>query len=107
MKKFPQLTHLIFNYYREDLEELRALQPLLYCSLSRRWGTFIITCPNQETYAALLRVQDILGAPLSKLRLAKKVRLSIKDSSEVKSFFVTPSKGDLWKQELKRVRPCR
>jgi hypothetical protein len=93
MKKLPQLTHLIFNYYREDPKELRALQTLVLCKLSRRWGTFMISCPTLDAYMALLRVQDILREPLAQLRLAKKVRIGIDHHSEVQVFSIAPAKS--------------
>jgi hypothetical protein len=107
MKKLPQLTHLIFNYYRENPEELRALQPLVLCKLSRRWGTFIITCPNSEVLAAISDAQDILREPLMQLRLAKKVRLGINNRSRVETFSISPLKGITWEAEFKKAKLYR
>jgi hypothetical protein len=107
MKKLPQLTHLIFNYYRENPRELRALQPLLLCKLSRRWGTFIITCPTLDAYMALLHVQDILREPLAQLRLAKKVRLGIDNHSEVEVFSIAPVKSMTLEQAFRKAKLCR
>jgi hypothetical protein len=107
MKKLPQLTHLIFTYYRENPEELRALQPLLRCKLSRRWGTFIITCPTLDIFMAVSGVQDILREPLVQLRLAKKVRLGINHSSKVEAFSIAPVKGTTWEKEFKKAKLYR
>jgi hypothetical protein len=107
MTKLPQLTHLIFNYYRENLEEYGALQPLLLCKLSRRWGTFTITCPNSETYTALLNVQKTLKEPLLQLRLAKKVRIHIANQAESQIFLITPAKERTWEQEFKKAKLYR
>lgn len=107
MTKLPQLTHLIFNYYRENLPEYRALQPLSLCKLSRRWGTFIITCPNLETYSALLNAQDALKAPLLQLRLAKKIRISVANPVESQTFLIAPAKGRTLEQEFKKAKLYR
>jgi hypothetical protein len=107
MKKLPQLTHLIFNYYRENPEELKALQPLTLCKLSRRWGTFIITCPNPDVLAAISDAQDILRQPLMQLRLAKKVRLGINNRSRVETFSISPIKGTTWEKEFKKAKLYR
>jgi hypothetical protein len=107
MKKLPQLTHLLFNYYRENSSDLKALQPLRLCKLSRRWGTFIITCPTLETYTALLHVQNLLREPIAQLRLARKVRLEVKNWSGVKVFAVTQAKGISWEEEFKKAKLYR
>jgi hypothetical protein len=107
MKKLPQLTHLIFNYFRENPEELKALQPLALCKLYRRWGTFIIDCPNLEVFTAISDVQNILREPLVQLRLAKKVRLSIDHRSKVETFPITPAKGTTWEKEFKKAKLYR
>jgi hypothetical protein len=107
MKKLPQLTHLIFNYYRENLEEYRALQSLSLCKLSRWWGTFTITCPNLEIYTALLNVQKILKEPLLQLRLAKKVRIHIANQIESQIFLIVPAPGKTWEQEFKKAKLYR
>jgi hypothetical protein len=107
MKKLPQLTHLIFNYFRENPEELKALQPLMCCKLSRRWGTFIVDCPTLEVFTAISGVQAILREPLMQLRLAKKVRLSIDHRSKVETFSITPTKGTTWEKEFKKAKLYR
>jgi hypothetical protein len=107
MTKLPQLTHLIFNYYRENLEEYRALQPLSRCKLSRWWGTFTITCPNPETYATLLNVQKILKEPLLQLRLAKKVRIRVANQTTSQIFLIVPAPGRTWEQEFKKAKLYR
>jgi hypothetical protein len=107
MKKLQQLTHLIFNYYRENPEELKALQPLLLCKLSRRWGTFVVACPNPDLFMAVSGVQDILSEPLMQLRLAKKVRLSIDNRSKIETFSIAPVKGTTWEQEFRKAKLYR
>jgi hypothetical protein len=107
MTRLPQLTHLILNYYRENPDECKALQLLLHCKLSRRWGVFSIRCPNYEVYAALLQVQDILKAPLSQLRLAKKLRITVKHQAEEQIFLLTTAKKGNWEQEFKNSKLYR
>lgn len=107
MKKLPQLTHLMFNYYRENPKELGALQPLVLCKLSRRWGTFTVTCPTLDVYMALLRVQDILKEPLAQLRLARKVRIGIDNHPEVEVFSITPGKSMTLGQEFRKAKLYR
>ncbi len=104
MTKLPQLTQLIFSYYRENPKELRALQPLMLCKLSRRWGTFIIICPTLDVYIALLRVQEVLSEPLAQLRLAKKVRIGIDRHSEVEVFSIDLNKSRAWEQAFKEAK---
>jgi hypothetical protein len=104
MKKLPQLTQLIFSYYRENPKELRALQLLMLCKLSRRWGTFIIACPTLDVYVALLHVQDVLKEPLAQLRLAKKVRIGIDKHSEVQVFSIDLDKSMTWEQAFKKAK---
>jgi hypothetical protein len=107
MTRLPQLTHLIFNYYREDPNECRALQVLLHCKLSRRWGVFIITCPNYEIYAALLQVQGILKEPLSQLRLARKLRITVKHQAAEQILLLSKAKTGSWEQEFKNSKLYR
>jgi hypothetical protein len=107
MKKLPQLTHLIFNYYRENPRELKALQPLTLCKLSRRWGTFIIACPTLDVFTAISGIRPILREPLMQLRLAKKVRLSINNRSQIETFPITPIEGTTWEKEFKKAKLYR
>jgi hypothetical protein len=107
MTRPPQLTHLIFDYYRENPNECKVLHVLLCCKLSRRWGVFTITCPNYETYAALLRVQDILKEPLSQLRLARKLRITVKQQPEEQIFPLAKVKKSSWEQEVKNSKLYR
>lgn len=107
MKKLPQLAHLIFSYYRENPRELGALQPLALCKLSRRWGTFIITCPTVEVYRALLCIQNILKEPITQLRLAKRVQIGINNDSDTKTFSIASVKGMTLEDEFKRAKLYR
>jgi hypothetical protein len=107
MKKLPQLTQLIFSYYRENSKELVALQPLMLCKLSRRWGAFIIICPTLDVYVALLGVQDALKEPLVQLRLAKKVRIGIDKHPEVEVFSIDLDKSMTWEQAFKKAKLYR
>ncbi|MCG9890447.1 MAG: hypothetical protein MH252_05185 [Thermosynechococcaceae cyanobacterium MS004] len=107
MKQLPQLTHLLLSYYRENPEERKTLQPITLCKVSRRWGTFNITCPTLETYIALLHVQHLLREPIARLRLAKKVRIAIQHHSESETFAITPPKGLSWEESFKNAKLYR
>lgn len=107
MKKLPQLTHLIFSYYREDPQTLQALNTLKLCKLSRRWGTFVITCPTPEIYGTLLYVQATLRQPIAQLRLARKVRLELENYSKVKVFPIARDEELSWEREFKKVKLYR
>ncbi len=75
MNQSSQLTHLIWDFYRENFDEYQALQPLSRCKLSRAWGTLKICCPDQNTLIDLLETRPLLNEPLAQLRLAKRVKL--------------------------------
>jgi ribosomal protein L36 len=75
MNWYSQLTKLIFDYYREDPSELKKLQALNACKLSRRWGVMRIICRDLATAQALTAADEILLEPIAQLRLAKEVRI--------------------------------
>jgi hypothetical protein len=75
MNQSSQLTRLIWDFYRENLAEYDALQPLSRCKLSRAWGTLKVCCPDHNTLIDLLEARPLLNEPLAQLRLAKRVKL--------------------------------
>lgn len=72
-----QLTRLILDYYRENLQELQQLKCLNSCKVFRRWGVLNIRCFNQETADALIRCRRILKEPIAQLRLAQKIKILV------------------------------
>jgi hypothetical protein len=70
-----QLTNLIFDFYREDPEQLQKIQVLKQCKLSRRWGVLRIRCKDFTAAQSLAAVSDILIEPIAQLRIAREVRL--------------------------------
>jgi len=75
MKRYSQLTHLIWDFYREDWEDLKQLRVLGDCRLCRRWGVFRIECPNNRTAEAVASTLDLIEAPVKQLRLAKRIKI--------------------------------
>jgi hypothetical protein len=105
MNQSSQLTHLIWDFYRENLTELSALQPLRDCKLSRAWGSFRICCPDQATLSEIIQQRSLLNEPLSQLRLAKRIRLWVQgQGAEV--FPVMPSRSVHWSSAFRKAGPA-
>jgi len=77
MKRYPQLTRLIWNYYRENKSESQQLKILGNCKVNRRWGDFRINCPNSELANAVCDLIPLLELPIIKLRLAKRIKILV------------------------------
>ncbi len=77
MSWYSQLTRLIFDFYREDPEELMALRSLGQCKLSRWWGAFRINCNDPETASNLIDAIDLLREPILQLRLAQNIKVMV------------------------------
>ncbi len=77
MTWYSQLTRLIFDFYRENPEELIVLRGLGTCKLSRWWGTFRINCSDSQTATALIDAIELLREPIAQLRLAQSVRIMV------------------------------
>ena len=73
MNRICQLAQLILDFYREEPQELRQLKPLITCQVFRRWGVLYIRCPNQKTAEAMVDASSLIGQPVARLRLAKKI----------------------------------
>ena len=77
MKRYSQLTRLIWNYYRESNSESQQLKILGNCKVSRRWGDFRVNCPNLEIADTVSNLIPLLELPIIKLRLAKRIKILI------------------------------
>lgn len=77
MKRYQQLTRLIWNYYREDNSESQRLKILGNCKVNRRWGDFRINCPSIEIAETVSDLIPLLELPIIKLRLAKRIKILI------------------------------
>ena len=80
MKRYPQLTRLIWNYYRENKAESQQLKILGNCKVNRRWGTFRIQCPNSKVASSVCDLIPLLELPIIKLRLAKRIKIFVEGS---------------------------
>lgn len=78
MKRYPQLTRLIWNYYRENKSESQQLKRLGNCKVNRRWGDFRVNCPDQQTAEAVHELIPLLELPILKLRLAKRIKIFVR-----------------------------
>ncbi len=77
MKRPNQLTQLLWDFYREDPQELQQLKLLGNCQVFRFWGSF---CIRVQTPAMAQRIQDVIPlieAPIQALRLAKRVKVLV------------------------------
>ena len=81
MTWYSQLTRLIFDFYRENPEELMALKGLGKCKLSRWWGAFRINCSDPKTASELIDVIDLLREPIAQLRLAQNMKVMVNGKS--------------------------
>jgi hypothetical protein len=99
MKAPGHLLNLIFNYYRENPNELNDLLPLRRCQISRWWGTLKIVCPDEETVIDILQAQSLLSKPLALLKISKRVRLFLY-GSVVDEFAVLPESQRIWEEDF-------
>jgi hypothetical protein len=91
MNWYSQLTQLILDFYREDLTELKQLNALHKCHVSRRWGVLRVNCSTQEAASALAAAGDILREPVAQLRLAQQIKILL-NGTLVAALPVNPSK---------------
>ncbi|MDJ0715553.1 MAG: hypothetical protein QNJ54_15210 [Prochloraceae cyanobacterium] len=75
MKQTNQLTQLIWDFWRENRQELRQLKPLAKCQVSRWWGVLHIHCFNRELAEAIMAANGLLEKPIVELRLANKIKI--------------------------------
>ncbi len=81
MNRICQLAQLILDFYREEPQQLRQLEPLRTCKVFRRWGVLYIRCHDQETAAVLMKAGLAIAEPVARLRLAKKITLLSNNTS--------------------------
>lgn len=81
MNRISQLAHLILDYYREEPQQLKQLQPLNSCKVFRRWGILYIRCNNQATATAVMEAGIAIAEPVARLRLAKKISILTNNAS--------------------------
>lgn len=73
MNWFFQLNRLILDFYREDPNELRQLQALHHCRISRRWGVLRINCRTLESVNRIVAAASLIKAPIAQLRIAQQI----------------------------------
>lgn len=81
MNRISQLAHLILDFYREEPQELKQLRALRACQVFRRWGVLYIRCHDRETAKAMVDAFEAIAEPVARLRLAKKISVSINNTS--------------------------
>ncbi|MDJ0723480.1 MAG: hypothetical protein QNJ38_00030 [Prochloraceae cyanobacterium] len=91
MKRANQLTQLIWDFWREDRDELKKLIPLANCKVSRWWGVIHIHCCDRETVRSIMEAEELIEQPTIELRLANKVKIWF-DNNLVAVFSVKSSK---------------
>ncbi|WP_206756466.1 hypothetical protein [Oculatella sp. FACHB-28] len=91
MNWYSQITQLILDFYREDLTELKQLDALPRCHVSRRWGVLRVNCRTQEAASALYTARNILREPVAQLRLAQQIKILL-NGTLVAALPVNPSK---------------
>jgi len=89
MRRPSQLTRLIWDFYRENQTELQQLKPLGQCKVYRRWGVLHIQCMSQDLAEAIATSKSLLQEPVSLMRLAQKIKISVKNTT-VAVFYVNP-----------------
>lgn len=87
MNKPSVLTRLIWDFYRENQEELNQLRLLGECKLFRRWGVLHIQCLTPEMGDAVIELYNLIKEPISQMRLAPKIKISVKNT-EIAIFYV-------------------
>ena len=89
MKTPSRLTRLIWDFYRENQEELNQLRLLGQCKVFRRWGVLHIQCSTPEMGEAVIQAYNLIKQPISQMRLAPKIKISVKNT-EIAIFYVKP-----------------
>jgi hypothetical protein len=77
MPRTSQLTRLLWDFYREDPEELRQLKILQQCSVFRFWGRLYVRCQTHATAERLQKVVALIEVPVAQLRLAKRIKILV------------------------------
>ncbi len=77
MRRYSQLTRLIWDFYRENQRELQQLHLLGRCKIFRRWGVLHIRCWDRELAESVVRLRGLIEEPVAKLRLAQKISITV------------------------------
>jgi len=77
MRRYSQLTRLIWDFYRENQRELQQLYVLGCCKVFRRWGVLHIRCWDRELAEAVVGLRWLIEEPVAKLHLAQKISISV------------------------------
>ncbi|MGC9504551.1 hypothetical protein [Baaleninema sp.] len=77
MKRPSQLVRLLWDFYREDLTELKQLKILQHCNVFRFWGILYIRCQTPSTAELVMAAEPLIQIPVQELRLSKKIRVLI------------------------------
>ncbi|MEM9542525.1 MAG: hypothetical protein AAGA60_23920 [Cyanobacteria bacterium P01_E01_bin.42] len=102
MRKQPsQLTRLIWDFYRENPTELQRLKLLAKCKVFRRWGVLHIRCWNREIADAAIALCSLIEEPLSKLRIAREIKISVENTQVA----LIPIGGD--RKSIRRMKKLR
>ncbi|MFM2173969.1 MAG: hypothetical protein RLZZ54_1896 [Cyanobacteriota bacterium] len=65
----------VLSFYREDPDQLRRLDPLSACRVSRGWAGLRIECRDPAHRKVVCGVVELLRPPLEALGLAREIRL--------------------------------
>lgn len=87
MRQPSKLTRLIWDFYRENQQELNQLQYLSQCKVFRRWSVLHINCFDSKVANAIVAARALLAEPINQLRLAQKIQVSV-DNKTVACFQV-------------------
>lgn len=77
MKRSSALTRLIWDFYRENTQELQQLQLLQHCEVFRFWGRMYLRAQTPAMAARLEELVPLIEAPVEQLRLANRIKVLI------------------------------
>ncbi|MDJ0725926.1 MAG: hypothetical protein QNJ38_12510 [Prochloraceae cyanobacterium] len=96
MKGKNQLTRLIWDFWREETEELKQLKVLGECKVSRWWWVLHIHCLEIETAQKIVAIESLIEEPLRELRLANQIKIWV-DRNLFAAFKVNSEQLDRFK----------
>ena len=71
-----RLLSAVLSFYREEPQELLALEPLQDCRFSRGWSSLRIDCCDQVHLEEVSSLVDLVRIPLAALQLVRTIRLT-------------------------------
>lgn len=71
-----RLLKAVLSFYREEPEQLLALEPLLGCRVSKGWMALQIDCLHQVHFEEVSALVDLIRLPLAALQLVRLIRLT-------------------------------